>query len=322
MSAYNFLVHLLFPRKSNNQKAKLLHSSTLIIISLLLISYQAFLYFLPASGLKILGYASSISLDEVLRLTNERRAQNGLAALELNPTLSQAAQNKGNDMITRNYWAHVAPDGTQPWKFFTDVGYKYRYAGENLARDFSNASSAVDAWMASPTHKENILSPKYQETGLAVVEGDLNGVDTTIIVQLFGTKISGSSQILPVAKAQETTALAAQVPQATILPTPVATLTPQITQVSPITGQLSQASLSALAEQLPQGTSKVLVSPFASTREISVFVVGFLLVVLVVDASIASKRAIARIGGRTFAHISFLGMILAIAIILKAGQIL
>jgi uncharacterized protein YkwD len=327
MSAYNFLVHLLFPRESNNQKAKLLHSSTLIIISLLLVFYQAFLHFLPSSGLKILGYASSISLDEVLRLTNEKRVQAGLSSLELNPQLSEAAKNKGNDMITRDYWAHVAPDGTQPWKFFTDVGYKYRYAGENLARDFSNAPSAIDAWMASPTHKENILSPKYQEIGLAVVEGDLNGVDTTIIVQLFGTKMSGSPQTLPVAKAQEkTAALVSQKPQASAQSLPLATPAPQIAQTSPLAtptnGEYLQANLSALNEKLPQGTSKVLVSPFTSTRRISLFVVGFLLVVLVVDASIASKRRIARIGGRTFAHISFLGMILTIAIILKAGQIL
>ena len=89
-------------------------------------------------------------------------------------------------MIDRDYWAHVAPDGTQPWKFFTSFGYKYRYAGENLARDFSNASSAMDAWMNSPTHKENILNPKYKEIGIGVVEGDLAGTDTTIIVQFFG----------------------------------------------------------------------------------------------------------------------------------------
>jgi len=64
------------------------------------------------------------------------------------------------------------------------------------------------------------------------------------------------------------------------------------------------------------------VSPFATTRFISFIVSSILLLALVIDAIFVSKKRIARIGGRTFAHLSFFGMILAIIIILKAGQIL
>ncbi len=66
-----------------------------------------------------MGYASSISLDEVLRLTNERRKEAGLSPLKLDPVLSQAAKSKGEDMLNKDYWAHVSPDGVEPWKFFS-----------------------------------------------------------------------------------------------------------------------------------------------------------------------------------------------------------
>lgn len=297
------LAHLLVPRESNNQKAKLLHNSSLTLITVGLIVFQLIFTYLPHIIPKVLGYAANISPEEVIRLTNEKRIQNGLAPLSQNSVLSQAAQAKGADMLTKDYWAHVAPDGTQPWKFFIDSGYRYRYAGENLARDFQNASSAVDAWMNSPSHKENLLSSKYKEIGIAVVEGDLAGVDTTIIVQFFGTSYTDTLPVQPVAKIEPTG------PVVTISPVALA---PSPTVAKPVT----------LTVSTPEAKAKVLVSPFNTTKTVSLAVVGILLGVLVVDGVITSRRRIARIGGRTFAHLAFLGMIFAIIIILRAGQIL
>jgi hypothetical protein len=302
MKILHFLRHLFLPHESNNQKAKLLHSSTLILISLIIISYQLILSFLPRLGPKILGYAANIPPAEVIRLTNEKRVQNGLAPLSTNSVLSQAAQAKGADMLNKGYWAHVAPDGTQPWKFFGDFGYKYRYAGENLARDFSNSSSAVEAWMNSPSHRENLLSPKYKEIGVAVVEGSLAGVDTTIIVQFFGAKYVDTVPAVPVAQNQ---------PAVTTAPTAAPTTAPVVTLVSPLPSPTSLAII-------PQ----VLVSPFKATQNFSLIIVGVLLAVLILDALVVSRRRIARIGGKSFAHLAFLGMILVIALILKAGQVL
>ncbi len=276
------IAHLIIPRESNNQKAKLLHNSSLTLITFAFILYQLIISFVPKFGSKILGFAANISPDEVVSLTNEKRTQAGLLPLSLNSTLSQAAQAKGADMLNKSYWAHVAPDGTQPWVFFTNFGYKYRYAGENLARDFSSASSAVEAWMNSPSHKENILSSKYKEIGIGVIEGNLAGVDTTIIVQFFGTKYADTVPVAPIAEVKAAVA------------SPIPILVP----------------------------AKVLVSPFNITRSVSLGIMGLLLFVLVIDGIFVSKRRIARIAGRTFAHIAFLGMILAIALILKAGKII
>jgi hypothetical protein len=299
MSLVKLLEHLLIPHESNNQKARLLHAEGLLAISAFLILFQVALGFAQKSFPSVLGYAANISPSEVIRLINQQRIKNGLTPLNDNPTLDAAALSKGNDMLARGYWAHFAPDGTSPWSFFLKFGYKYEYAGENLARDFPDASSAVTAWMNSPSHKENILSPNYIDTGVGVVEGSLNGVDTTIIVQFFGAPLAGMSQI-PLAKAQTVS----QKPQPSPTPTPTPT---------PIPAVVSQSESTSVPVE---------VSPFASTRDVSLGVVGMLLLVLSVDLVVVRRKRIARIGGRTLAHLAYLGMILAVILILKAGQII
>src|SRR3990167_3153061 len=163
MKFIKLITHLLIPHESNNQKAKILHPSGLAVLSLFLILFQVVVAFTPKLFPKVLGYAANISPSEVIRLTDEKRSAAGLSPLSENGLLSSAALAKGNDMLAKGYWAHFAPDGTSPWKFFNDFGYKYRYAGENLARDFNNPGSAVEAWMNSPTHRDNILNGKYKE---------------------------------------------------------------------------------------------------------------------------------------------------------------
>ncbi|MBU0572446.1 hypothetical protein KKH23_03845 [Patescibacteria group bacterium] len=309
----NRAIHLFLPWHTNNQKARLIHPQIIILFVIKLIVLQVGLQFIPASGLKILGYAANISPDEVIRITNEQRVSVGLLPLEANPTLAQAAQAKGADMLNNNYWAHVSPDGTQPWSFFVNAGYSYRYAGENLARDFTNPASAVEAWMASPTHKDNLLSANYRDIGIAVIEGDLDGVDTTIIVQFFGTKYTDTVPSVPIAEAQPAST---EAPQFSPSPAPVAATFP-----SPSPESSLVAVQTPIAEAGPIG-GRVLISPFSTTKGVSLVVVGLLLNVLVFDGLITRRRRIARIGGRTFAHLSFLGMVLAIVLILKAGQVI
>ncbi|MBI3396980.1 hypothetical protein HY045_00730 [Candidatus Woesebacteria bacterium] len=323
MNAVRLFVHLFLPHESNNHKARILHPSGLLTIIFLLVAFQGLISFIPKIHPSILGYASQISVDEVVRLTNEKRQASGLIPLSVNSTLSQAALAKGNDMLEKGYWAHVAPDGTQPWYFFTHFGYGYKYAGENLARDFSSAPSAVDAWMNSPSHRDNLLSGRYKETGIAVVEGNLNGSDTTIIVQFFGTKFSDTVPVVPVAKAEITSTPKPQIALSkTPVPTLVATPAPEATAV-PILGTTpTPGPTPGLNQNNSSSVSGILISPFTTTKGLSLAVVGILLIVLLVDGIITSRRRIARIGGRTFAHMAFLGMIVAIALILKAGKIL
>jgi uncharacterized protein YkwD len=299
MQLIKLLTHLLVPHESNNQKARIIHSSSLGILAVFLIAFQLILNVITGTFPKVLGYAANISPSEVIRLTNIQRQANGLSAVTENATLDSAALAKGNDMLAKGYWAHFAPDGTSPWSFFLKFGYKYKYAGENLARDFSDASSAVTAWMNSPSHKENILNPNYREIGIGVVEGSLAGVDTTIIVQFFGTTLSGAPSI-PVAQAATRTPT-----PATPTPKPIPTQTPVL-----------------VATPTPGAASVTYISPFSSTKNLSMAILGVLLLVLSIDLIVVRRKRIARIGGRTIAHIAYLGMILAVILILKAGQII
>lgn len=305
------LIHLLIPRESNNHKAKILHSSSLLVIAFLLIIFQSVVTIIPKIRPNILGYAANISIQDVVNLTNQKRAEAGVAALSLNQTLSAAAYTKGQDMIAKDYWAHVAPDGTQPWKFFSQFGYKYRYAGENLARDFSNASDAINAWMNSPTHRENLLNPKYKEIGIGVVEGDLAGSDTTIIVQFFGATYA-DKVAEPLAQAKQTEAKVDEVnkeikkeaEKPVVLAIPLGV--PEV-----------KAEIST-----PRPDQKIVASPFNITRVISISIVGILILIFIIDAILISKKGITRIAGRTFSHVAFLLMILAIIMILKSGKII
>lgn len=305
MQLIKFLRHLFIPHESNNQKAKILHSESLITLAALLISFQLVLNFTGKTFPKVLGYASNISPSDVITLTNQQRVANGLLPLSTNNVLSQAAVAKGNDMFAKGYWAHFAPDGTSPWSFFLSFGYKYRYAGENLARDFSDAPSAVNAWMNSPSHKENILNPNYKEIGVGVVSGTLSGADTTIIVQFFGTPLTGEPSI-PVAQAKELTPPSSASKIAPPKPSPIPVVV--INTPTPIPNSVS--------------ASTSYVSPFSSTKNLSLGIVGILLLVLSIDLIVVRRKRISRIGGRTIAHLAYLGMILAVILILRAGNIL
>lgn len=311
------LAHFIYPKSSNNHKAKLLHSSSIFILASFMVAYQLILQVIPFSGLKILGYAASIPTDEIIRLTNVKRTEAGVGTLSYNSLLTQAARMKGQDMLAKGYWAHIAPDGTEPWYFFTQANYKYKYAGENLARDFSNPTDAINAWMASPSHRENLLSGKYKDTGVAVVEGKLAGVDTTIIVQLFGTALGDTANQVPVARAttQTVTKNTLKVtPTEVITPTLVPSITPEPTKTSMlITGSTDTQKPSFLA---------VLLSPFQSTRTISLAVTLILLIVLVIDGIVITRRKVTRISSRNLAHFAFLGMVLTIILIAKAGKII
>lgn len=184
------LAHWLIPGRSNNHRSYLLHPELLVALIISVTIFGAFLY---SDGVRqrafenILGYASDITPDDVIRLTNVERSKLGLSGLTLSPTLSVAAQAKGQDMFSQQYWSHTSPTGKEPWDFMNESGYSYRVAGENLARDFGTTPNMVEAWMASPTHKANIVNPRYTEIGIAVINGSLQGVDTTLVVQMFGT---------------------------------------------------------------------------------------------------------------------------------------
>lgn len=134
-------------------------------------------------------FAGDVTPPKIIELTNRARVANGLATLSENPKLSQAARSKAQDMLKNDYFAHTSPSGKDPWYWMKKEGYEYKAAGENLAINFTNAKEQQSAWMDSKTHRANILNGQYQEIGVAVVEGKIDGQNSIVTVQMFGTPL-------------------------------------------------------------------------------------------------------------------------------------
>jgi uncharacterized protein YkwD len=131
-------------------------------------------------------YVAAVISAVLVDLANEDRAELALPKLTTNPLLTAAAQAKANDMAQKGYFSHTTPEGYDSWHWFKQVGYDYRFAGENLAVNFSDSADVEAAWMASPTHRDNIVSPRYTEIGIATAVGMYQGRETVFVVQMFG----------------------------------------------------------------------------------------------------------------------------------------
>ena len=138
-----------------------------MIMSLSLLSLAIFL----SAGRASAGSACSDSGGDSLReqvcvLVNQARAKNGLAPLILNHPISKVAQDYSEDMAERKFFDHEDPDGgTLPERF--DAGHvPWSAIGENIAKNGSTADAVVKAWLNSPEHYKNIMSPAYGHVGI------------------------------------------------------------------------------------------------------------------------------------------------------------
>lgn len=185
--------HWFIPSKKNNHHPHIIRFHGWAIVIILIIFTQITFNLIVNGKLSVLGLSSKIDEQSLIRLTNQERTKNGLTPLNSNSLLNNAARQKAYDMLSKNYWSHYAPDGTSPWSFFDKNGYKYRFAGENLAKNFSTSSGVVAGWLASQGHKENLLNDKYTDMGMAVVEGKMDNKDTTLVVALYGQPMDSSN---------------------------------------------------------------------------------------------------------------------------------
>jgi len=181
---------MFFYRKSIkfiSKKSKFITSKTiagLLIFALLIQVYP------------ITAYASTITEDRIIELTNNDRLNNNLKPLKSNQMLNNAAIAKANDMIAKNYFDHFGPNGEKPWDFIKNENYKYSFAGENLAMDFRTAEGVEKAFMNSPSHRDNILNNNFEDIGVSVTNGQLEGHLTTLIVVMFGKQYNNIFSII------------------------------------------------------------------------------------------------------------------------------
>lgn len=125
--------------------------------------------------------------SEVVTLTNQVRAEHGLAPLVVNQDLVNTAAIRAEELCTTGNLSH---DG---WKEVVTPRYSYVRVGENLAKNYDTSTKAVDAWVDSPKHFDNLVG-NYSETGVAVKECGAN----TYTVQHFGTPDVGLGSVITI----------------------------------------------------------------------------------------------------------------------------
>lgn len=110
----------------------------------------------------------------IVTLVNDEREKRGIAPLKVHPKLNESAQAKANDLYTNEYFEHINPEtgkiGT--YYVFDLTGYELCRVSvsENLAQGHLSAPETVEDWLESRSHRETMLNPKFELTGVAVVK--------------------------------------------------------------------------------------------------------------------------------------------------------
>lgn len=304
----DFLHHFFLPRHSNNHRPKILHHQSLSILVISLFMIALLLPSLQRDFPSVLGISNNITVQDLLSLTNQKRQENGLPPLKLDSELSQAAAKKGHDMFTNNYWAHISPEGLTPWVFIKSSGYEYLYAGENLARGFSDTPDVVNAWMESPTHRENMLSKNYNDVGFAILTGTLTGSDTVLVVEEFGSRYIADAPDISEAPQAEADTLS-------VIPSiPAQPVVRQNEDISPM--QINPTSAVAAIQSQPLVDSRFM------TKQFAMFLLILFIMIFIIDAIIIERKKIVRVVSHNFDHIIFLTILLLAAIIIGRGLVL
>lgn len=118
----------------------------------------------------------------VLEALNNERAARGLGALRSNPRLVAAAQGHSDYLATLDDGLpHIGPNGQTVIERVNATGYRWAALGETLAAGISRPSTVVDAWIASPSHEQIIMSALYTEVGIAVARNASHQIYWTLV---------------------------------------------------------------------------------------------------------------------------------------------
>lgn len=159
-----------------------------IILAILLL-FLGISFLVPSFREGTVDSISAIYGSVLVNLANKSRIEANVSELKVSPLLEKAAQMKADDMAAKGYFAHNTPDGKTPWYWFEQAGYKYKYAGENLAVNFEDSDEVQTAWLNSRGHFLNIINPKYTEIGVATSTGIYKGREAVFVVQMFGSPL-------------------------------------------------------------------------------------------------------------------------------------
>lgn len=194
------------PHKGNNYTPHVLQHRVLFGYSVALVLLKAIVITVSVALPSASVFSSAITPTNIVNLANESRRDLNLTPLSTDSRLMHAAQAKAEDMLANQYFAHTSPSGTTPWVWIRNAGYVYSVSGENLAVHYTSAENAFSGWLASPSHRANIVNPKFIDTGVGVAQGLFEGYPSILVVQMFGRPRDGVAPIPEPPKAVKTVA--------------------------------------------------------------------------------------------------------------------
>jgi uncharacterized protein YkwD len=113
--------------------------------------------------------------EQLLNLINAERSSRSLATLSADNLLMQVAEAHSQDMVNRNFFSHINPDGLDPGDRLDQAGYQASTWGETIGAGYTTPTAMFNGWMNSADHRTILLSPTFTEIGLGYVAGGAYG---------------------------------------------------------------------------------------------------------------------------------------------------
>ncbi len=126
----------------------------------------------------------SAYIDEAFRITNEMRAEKGLAPLVLNSTLTDQACARAEEIAWSGKHSHTRPNGSYFSTIFKENGFEQGKVAENIGWNYPTPAKICQAWKNSEGHYANIISKDYVSIGIGVAP-DCDKDGTLVWVQHF-----------------------------------------------------------------------------------------------------------------------------------------
>jgi hypothetical protein len=273
----------LIPHEGNDHQPHLLRRQAVAFVCLVVFGAQFALLFYSAYIIPRSSVLGAIFANTLVDETNQNRVANNISALTINPLLVRAAQEKADDMVKNNYFAHTSPAGVTPWQWFADVGYNFTSAGENLAVNFSDSVDVTNAWMNSPEHRANILNSGFAQIGIATAEGTYDGKPAIYVVELFGTpavpvatvNVPTPTRSAPLARAVSKPIAPASIPAQSAVQgvaTTVAAVTTSVVALAPVTVTKTEPMVNSVVAAVA--------APRQTVNYIYLFIIGLFLAAL------------------------------------------
>ena len=275
------------PHDDNEHRPHFLRNENLRHIVAIILFIELAVFVTPSIlNMNLSGGIAAVISSVLGDLTNEKRQEEKLPVLAVNPLLTRAAEMKAQDMAEKGYFAHTSPEGKTPWHWIELAGYKYKYAGENLAINFRDSEDVTSAWLASPTHRANIIKSNYTEMGTGVANGYYKGKKTVFVAQVYANPLSASDSVSALIKPQK--------------------IAPLFQAITPVKSEV----LGAETPKQPNLLQKQLASPRNLANTVMLTLVGLVSFALIIYLVIKRKDHHSDIIGNGLATLAIVGAVL------------